>query len=305
MRAILPMLLLAYYSHAQTSAQQKAINNYADFANQSADEVAAVVLSIIQYYPSISQKNSWSVPRYSCPIQREDYYLKTALAESRTLPSAVATGLNKRINDLEAAAQAIDEKCKALDTYHKLEDYKKDNFAQARTIIADLQSAIKEYRAKQDQLGAEMEAAILKINPTLAQSVYGKADAAIKKEIARERAYLDTWTFNLEEAVPAGWPVDKLQQSVLETADALTALKKQQPALKYPASSMWSNFQESLSSVLEAEAQRSRRVQQRARRNLTIMAMMRTSVSSTISMARWFLIKTHSFNMLRTMAIMD
>jgi Mg-chelatase subunit ChlD len=247
------MLLLAYYSHAQTSAQQKAINNYADFANQSADEVAAVVLSLIQYYPTITQKNSWAAPRYTCPVQQEDYYLKTALAESRMLPSAVANGLNKRLNDLEAAAQVIDEKCKALDTYHKLEDFKKDNFAQARAIIDEIQTAIKEYRSMQDLLRAEMEAAILKVNPTLAQSVYGKADAALKREIARERVYLDTWTFNLEEAIPTGWPVDKLQQSILETSDALTALRKQQPALKYPASSMWSNFQESLSNVLEAK----------------------------------------------------
>ncbi|MGC3943904.1 MAG: VWA domain-containing protein [Chryseolinea sp.] len=253
MRATLIMLLFAYYSHAQTAAQQKALNNYVDFANQSADEVAAVVMSVIQYYPTISQKGSWGAPRYSCPVQPEEFYLKTALAESRELPSAVSGGLNKRLNELESAAQAIDEKCKALDTYHKLEDYKKDNFEKAKAIIDELQAAVRAYRSVQDALASELEAAFNRINPTAAQSTYGKADAALKKQIARERAYLDSWTFNLNEAVPTGWSTEKLQQSIAETADALASLKKQQPALKYPASSMWSNFQESLSSVLEAK----------------------------------------------------
>ena len=253
MRATLIMLLLAYYSQAQTPAQQKALNNYADFANQSADEVAAVVMSVIQYYPTINQKSSWGEPRYSCPIQPEEFYLKTALAESRQLPSTVSGTLNMRLNELEAAAVAIDEKCKALDTYHKLGDYKKDNFEKARAIINELQSSVRTYRLAQDALASELESAFNRINPTAAQSAYGKADAALKKQIARERTYLDTWTFNLNESVPTGWSPEKLEKSIAETADALASLKKLQPALKYPTSSMWSNFQESLSSVLETK----------------------------------------------------
>jgi hypothetical protein len=46
-----------------TSAQLKALNSFVDYANQSADEAAAVVQSIIDYYPKIHQKSSWGVPR--------------------------------------------------------------------------------------------------------------------------------------------------------------------------------------------------------------------------------------------------
>ncbi|HTF18388.1 MAG TPA: VWA domain-containing protein [Chryseolinea sp.] len=253
MRVTLVLLLFAHYGHAQTAAQQKALNNYADFANQSADEVASVVMSVIQYYPSIYQKTSRGVPRYTCPVQPEEYYLKTALAESRALLPALADGLTKRLREIEAAAQAVDEKCKALDTYHKLEDYKKDNFAQAAAIITQLQVAVRDYRARQDALSTEMESAFKKLNPTAGQTAYGKADALLKAQIARERTYLDSWTFNLNEDLPTGWPVDKLQQSITETAEALEMIRKQQPVLKYPASSIWSNFQESLASVLAAK----------------------------------------------------
>ena len=253
MRATVFMLLLASYSYAQTSAHLKAINNYADYANQSADEMAAVVMSVIQYYPTIHQKSSWGAPRYTCPVQLEDYYLKTAQSGSKALPANVASALNKRLDDIQKVAERVDEKCKALDTYHKLEDYKKDNFAQAVVIINELQHAVVDYRSKQDALVKEMETAFRTVNSGADQSAYGKADAALKKEIARERAFLDTWTFNLHEDVPTGWPVEKLEQSITETVSAIAMLRKMQPALKYPTSSMWSNFQESLSNVLEAK----------------------------------------------------
>src|SRR5688572_4404549 len=60
------VLLLLLFIHISgisigqiSSAQQKALNSYVDYANQSAEEVAAVVKSIIAYYPTIHQKSSW------------------------------------------------------------------------------------------------------------------------------------------------------------------------------------------------------------------------------------------------------
>ena len=240
-------------THAQSAQSQKALNNFADYANQSAEEISRVVLSLIQYYPTISQKNSWQQPRYTCPLQQEDYYLKTALAEARQLSPAIASGLTSRLNDLAAVAQRIDEHCKALDTYHKLEDYKRDNFDGAKRLIGEVQRTVREYRQKQDALWTEMETAHARLNPTAAQSTTAKADAALRSQIRRERAYLDTWTFNLNEAVPTGLDVDGLQRSIAETDEQLSALKRQPPALKYPASSMWSNFTASLGTVLEAK----------------------------------------------------
>ena len=57
-RSLLLLLFVSTSSLAQmiTSAQQKALNSFVDYANQSADETAAVVESIIDYYPKIHQK---------------------------------------------------------------------------------------------------------------------------------------------------------------------------------------------------------------------------------------------------------
>ncbi|MEO8472909.1 MAG: VWA domain-containing protein [Chryseolinea sp.] len=253
MRPTLTILLLlcSFTGFCQISGgQQKALNAYVDYANQSAEEVAGVVKSIMPYYPEIHRKNAWGSPRYTCPIQIDDYYFNNALKEAKMLSATVTTGLNVKLNDLRTASQNIDSKCKALDTYHKLEDYKQDNFAKAELIVTELQILIKEYRKKQFAMQTELEAVYKKLAGAQ-ETAYTKTDTFMKLQIARERALLDLMSFNLKAEVPTGWIVDKLKQSIDETARQVDAMKTMKPALKYPAESMWGNFEESLETILE------------------------------------------------------
>ncbi|HMG90819.1 MAG TPA: VWA domain-containing protein [Chryseolinea sp.] len=236
-----------------TSAQQKALNSFVDYANQSADETAAVVQSIIDYYPRIHQKSSWGVPRFTCPVQLEDYYYNTALAQTKGLSAAISNALSSKVKDLRSAAERIDEKCKALDTYHKLEDYKQDNFAKAELMIAELQLLLGEYKKRQFALQQELDASYKKLHASASANAYHKADEMMRAEVERERSILDMWNFNVVENVHTGWPVDKFEQSILETDTHLAALQNFKPVLKYPASSMWTSFQGSLGSVLTSK----------------------------------------------------
>ena len=256
MRVFLLLLLLhiSGISISQiTSAQQKALNSYVDYANQSAEEVSAVVKSIIVYFPTIHQKSSWGPPRYVCPVQLEDYYLNTAISLGKTLTATISTPINTKLKDLRDAAEKIDSKCKALDTYHKLEDYKQDNFAKAEALINELQILLADYRKKQSALQAELEAGHRKLTKTDSENAYHKADGMMRTQIAKEKSFLDSWSFNLREDVHTDWSVEKLQQSILETDVQLKALQKFKPVLQYPASSMWTGFQSSLGSVLEVK----------------------------------------------------
>jgi Ca-activated chloride channel family protein len=253
-----PLLLLLFVSTSSlaqmiTSAQQKALNSFVDYANQSADETAAVVQSIIDYYPKIHQKSSWGVPRYTCPVQLDDYYFNTAIAQTKGFSATISNALNAKVKDLRTASERIDEKCKALDTYHKLEDYKQDNFAKAELLIAELQLLLGEYKKSQRALRQELEASYKKLNATASANAYHKADEMMRAEVERERNVLDMWTFNVNEDVHTGWPVDKFEQGILETDTHLAALQNFKPVLKYPASSMWGSFQESLGSVLTSK----------------------------------------------------
>lgn len=253
MRTLLSVLLISAISgvHAQiSSAQQKALNACVDYANQSADEVAATVKSLYDYYPAIHRKKSWGPPRYVCPVQLDEYYLTTALSQLKNVGPTLSGTLSVKVKELQGVAAKIDEKCKALDTYHKLEDYKQDNFQKAETIILELQALLPDYRAKQTALVLALEAAYKKLNST-ATGNYAKADAAMRQQVARERNFLDQWNYNLKADVHTGWPVAKLEQSITETDVALTKIKTINPTLKYPASSMWPAFQTSLQSILE------------------------------------------------------
>jgi Ca-activated chloride channel homolog len=256
MRSVI-FLLLVHISFVSTSqvtpAQQKALNSYVDYANQSSEEVAAIVKSIIAYYPSIHRKSSWGAPRYVCPVQLDDYYYNNAVSLGKSLSATVSTPLVAKLTALRAASEKIDVACKALDTYHKLEDYKQDNFAKAETLINEMQLLLADYAKKQQALQGELETQYKKLLGATSQTAYHKADNMMRTQVAKEKAFLDLWTFNLKEEVHTGWPVEKLQQSILDTDTQLAAMQKFKPSIEYPASSMWSNFQSSLGSVLTSK----------------------------------------------------
>jgi Ca-activated chloride channel homolog len=248
------LLSLSFTSFSQlTSIQQKALNSYVDYANQSAEEVTATVKSIIAYYPTIHRQKSWGTPRFTCPVQPDEYFWNNATSQTKSIPSALTASASAKLKELHSAAEKIDVACKALDTYHKLEDYKKDDFAKALTLISELQILVGDYRKKQNALQLELETGYKKLTAAAAQNFYHKADEMMRAQVGREKAFLDLWTFNVKEDVHTGWPVEKLEQSILDTDTQLDALQKFKPPLQYPASSMWTSFQSSLGSVLSTK----------------------------------------------------
>ena len=238
---------------AITSVQQKAFNNYVDYINQTSDDLIAVVKSVISYYPTLQQKKSLMAPRFVCPVQVTDYHYNKALQESAVLGNTVSTSLLAKIKELHFAVEKVETTCKALDTYHKLEDYKQDDFAKARQLIHDLQLLLADSKKKQLLLSDELRSAYRKMNAYVESNPYHKTDGMMRQQIERERSLLDAWTLNLNEDVHTGWPVDVLEKSILETDNQLRAFNQYKPALKYPASSMYSSFKESLGDILESK----------------------------------------------------
>lgn len=252
MRALPAFFLVLFSATAfcQISGnQQKALNSVVDYANQSGEEVTAVVKSIIDYYPRINQKQSWGAPRYSCPVQLDDYYLNNALSLSKTLPPTVIPPLSTSLNALREAAVKLDSRCKALDTYHKLEDYKQDNYAKAVLLINEMQLLVADYIKARKRLETEVVSAYKRLSGG-AQSPYHKSEEMLFNAMMQEKKLLDLWNYNINESVHTGWPFEELEKSILQTDATLQSLKKYKPVLQYPASSMWSSFQGSLADVL-------------------------------------------------------
>jgi Mg-chelatase subunit ChlD len=254
MRLLFILVVMPFLAGAQiTSNQQKAFNAYIDYANKSADEVTYIVRTIVNYYPDLHPKTSWSNPRFVCGIQLDDYYLTQANTLGKNLDATLATTLNAKIKDLRTAAELIDSKCKALDTYHKLEDYKQDNYAKAESLINETQLAVTDYKKKQTALQQALEAAHKKLTSSTPAGAYKQTDAMMRAQLEQERALLDSWTFNLRGDVYTGWPVDKLEQNILTSDAQYQTMQKFKPVLKYPASSMWSSFQGSVAMILDSK----------------------------------------------------
>lgn len=244
---ILSLLLVSTVAQSQviSQSQQKALNNFVAYANQSADEVTRVVSSVIEYYPTIHAKNAFV--RYTCPVQLEDFYLKKSIADSKILGTA-APRLISKLNTLRGTAEQIDKTCKSLDTYHKLEDYKRDNFAQAISLINELQPLIETYRTNQAALSAELESVYTTLHKS--SNDYVKTDQLMREAIEEERLFLNRWNFNLKQDVHSGWPDDKLEASISETNKQIKLFELHKATLKYPASA---TFKEALQSVLSVK----------------------------------------------------
>lgn len=253
-RILVSLLILSIGASGQpiSPAKQKALNNYVEYANGSADEVSSLFNKIYAYYGRLSYfKKKTQRPSFTCSDQLDDSWYDKAISSGANFSNG--SSLTAKTKGLRTAAEKLDEECKALDTYHKLQDYERDNFKQADQLINDIQVSLKDYQQKYVALMREVEAAYRKLQPPVASNPNDVADRMMKKEIDRERAWLDSWNFNLNEEVHSGWPADRISASILDTDNAVKLFSRTKPALQYPASSMYSSFAEALGAVLDVK----------------------------------------------------
>lgn len=239
--SILFLLLLSVsVARAQlTSAQQKALNAYVDYANQSGKEVTLVVESLKKYYEDLKQDRSWNTQHYYCPVQPDDYYFETALKQT-----AVSALPGTELKSLRISASHIDRHCKLLDTYYKLEDYKKDNHAQGDSLVRLFPKFLKQYEKDREALRKQLTNLYSKMVANSSHP-YIKAETAMRKQLNAERKVIENLVLNFEENVHSGWARDTVYNSIPASILSADAMKAQSVSLKYPASSAWKSFIES------------------------------------------------------------
>jgi Ca-activated chloride channel homolog len=253
MRIIGSILIILTASHviAQvSSASQKSLNAYSAYANRSGEEVTEVIHTMFKQYDALIGKYPERT-RYTCPFQMDEYYLTTVTAQSKNT-AVINSQITNAFQNFTALEKKIDEKCKSLDTYYKLEDFKRDNYQQAKQIIEELRPLVQEYQKSQASLQTELKNVHKKLAGT-AVGAYATTDQHLHAIVSAERTFLNTWKLNFNESNYSGWSAEKLQQSVSESVSKLEALKAQKPTLKYPASSMWEQFKEVYGEYIDAK----------------------------------------------------
>lgn len=250
---VLPEIL---FSQTITAAQQKALNNYVDCVNNSTKQMSSVSTSVIKYFTELKRYQArpyLGMPRYVCPLQQEEYYFNKAMTEANVLGAGVSATLKERTEKLRSAAAKIDAVCKELDTYHKLQDYKHDNFEKAETLINDIILLFEAWKQDQTELAKELFSVYRKLQPATSGNPYHRTAGMMLELIEHQRVLLDSWTYNLEISVHTGWPVTALETSIAETDQRLMAFSRTKPVLKYPASSMYAGFQEAVTILLKTK----------------------------------------------------
>src|SRR5262249_41791655 len=157
--------------------------NFVNYANQSQADVTSLFNKFVSYYDRLQYfKKKTQRPSFTCGDQLDEYFFKQAMSATGLANSGTLTG---KAQSVQEAAENLDRTCKALDTYHKLEDYLRDDFKQADVLINEFQSKLQVYRAAHNALRVEIENTAAKLSPA---GAYASADAALRKEINREKA---------------------------------------------------------------------------------------------------------------------
>ncbi|MBX2967509.1 MAG: VWA domain-containing protein [Cyclobacteriaceae bacterium] len=255
LRIISVIVCLPLFSLAQTlsESQQKAINNYITMANQLTADVGALGPSLLQPYRQMLEgKSNRPVSSYTCVCRDKDYYITEAGKTASALGSAGAAFVSKA-KSVYAAYQKIDEVCKAIEIYYRLKDYEQDQFKKLGELINNLQTNVADYHARINEFRKESEKLVSALQPYNASSAYHKANRAMRDQLNYELELLEALTFNVNEAVHAGWPVETAEKHILENVNRLTSLSQQGGGLQYPASSQFKSFVESIGSLQESK----------------------------------------------------
>lgn len=242
-------VIVTLASGQANTSQWKSLNNLSDYANQSSDEVSATVKSLMALYPTLFEKRSWGAPRYTCPVQLDEFYYNKARTEITSIPGSA--NLISVLTALRSRSEDIDKKCKELDTYFKLEDYKKDNFDKAKSLINDIIAILPSYDKAVNNMNEALEKSAKLLRTT--SHAFVPFDQMLRVQLKREADFLDRWKFNINEELHTGWIEDELEKSITETDTEIKKLNNAKPPLTYPASSMWPSFVEGLESILEVK----------------------------------------------------
>lgn len=252
-RAIFLILLVPVSINAQTitAAQQKALNSYIEYANKSGEEEAAVFRRIKAYYEDLQQYRISKYKRtirFTCPVQLEDYYYNTA---RKSIVEADDAALKNKLQALRKSAEEIDVQCKALDTYHKLEDFKTDDYKKAEEIINTLLVNLVDYRTRRTALYTSVQSVYTKVQGAKT-GAYATVIKQMQDRIKHETELIDSWNFNLNEKTHSGWPVEKLKQHILFTQELINK-KISAAGIQYPASSMIPSFEDGLNMLQQTK----------------------------------------------------
>jgi Ca-activated chloride channel family protein len=244
---LLLVLLVPFFGTTQslTTSRQKALNNYIQYINATVKEGSSIFNSLRSFSDDVDRykkRPDFRLRSYNCPVQPDDISYTQVLKEGAALGAVVS--LNASANDLHTVSETLKQRCRDLEVYCKLEDYKTDQFQKFDLILIDVQKLLITLRQKQQNLAEKVTATGFSIQPYNAANAYHKAEKLMSDAIREEKAMIDSWTYNFRESIHTGWPSEKLSENIIATDKRISVLKQTKLVLASPSDTPYKEFSE-------------------------------------------------------------
>lgn len=191
-------------------------NNFQQISQSRFNNLNKIESYISQVPTKISSPSTLVLPPVLVPVRKFDTTLGNAFGKEKE-------NLQKQINELEVAYNAIAEKAATLIAYMKAEDFKDDQGAKAKTLTDELSKEIAAYDKLQEEYENKMmpivndaENVILKDHP-MKEYIIGSKKALREAEVLIDEihAQADSKTYNEQQLQPL---YDKLEKAYQENS---------------------------------------------------------------------------------------
>jgi Ca-activated chloride channel family protein len=260
MKTILAFFLIFTSMHvrvfAHTEPPQKALNEYVEFLNQSTKTLTErfKMLSSFQSDVNLYRKKPEFSLRLPSSGPLEEFYYQKALT-GNGLPSAEKQQLNAGANAIWDLLNKIDLTGKALETYVRLKNYQTDQLQESDLRILEMQRLFAQFRKEKDGLYLQIQQIYRRHQPYSASDPYQNKEKEMTDVLINQQHLLDSLPYYLDDEKRFDWPVERIQQSMLDDEKLLTNLGKPNAKIAYPASDAIISFKTALRTLQTIKSQ--------------------------------------------------
>ncbi len=259
---LLPILLLLTAMHASHAYSQstlptwhQVLNGYVDFLSHAADDVHSRLESIRSYYGSARYyRTNPSFGLRLVPTRTlNNYHYQTARKDnSRLAPTEIVT-LQSGADRTWQALNALDEKCKELETYVRLKDYEQDGLRGSDAMLQQLEGLFEAFNREKENLWHQVEIIYGHYHPASSADPGLQLALAMRKVLDSEKALVDACVFYLDENKPAPWPVERVEKHIAESEKEMARFAHVPDDIQYPANEMVKRFRSALGDLLQVQ----------------------------------------------------
>jgi len=207
------ILALLTFSYAQAPAQSissstaSALNAYTEVANKQIDELTKGMECLSKFYRASliykeKQTDNFRSFKSSCIDHIDEYYLKKVGEKSTKLGASDRQSLNKHYNEMLGIYTDIVEKCREIEAYVNLQDYKSDTETSwSANKLAEIQKGYEDFKVAKRNLDKAINTVYRKHHPYNYRDKNQFAEQQMRNALKIEWDMMDNWSYNLNPNV--------------------------------------------------------------------------------------------------------